>query len=111
MVQYSAGPLYDGKVDVALIHGQILTREPLNLELVRSIMFVAYPGVCLREGGSLTDLFEQLLNLSGNFLVICTFRTAEFIRQDVASIEWQWLGDNVQGCRGFIDQLASIRRA
>ncbi len=101
--------LYDGKVDVALIHGQGGAREALNLELLCGVMLGADPVVGLRQERSLANLGKKLSNLSGNSLVIWTFRTAEFVGQDVASIEWQWVWNYVEGCRAFIDQLVKVR--
>ena len=70
--------LYDGKVDVAPIHGQGRAREAFNLEPLCGIMLGANPAVGLREEGPLTNLGKKLSNLSSNSLVIGTFRTAEF---------------------------------
>ncbi len=90
--------LYDGKVDVALIHRQGGAREAFNLEPRCSVMLGTDPAVGLCEKRSLANLGKKVSYFSGNSLVICTFRTAEFVGQDVASIEWQWVRNYVEGC-------------
>lgn len=89
---------YDGKIDVAPVHGQGGARETFNLEPLCGVMLGADPAVSLREERSLTNLGKKLSDLSGNSLVIRTLRTAEFVGQDVASIEWQWVWNDVEGC-------------
>jgi hypothetical protein len=109
MVYSEVRLLYNGTIDVATIYWQLVTWKSINLEPVHSIVLLAYPVIRLREGRSLTDLTQKLDNLSNHFLVIYTIRIFEFVHYDVASVERQWVWNNIQGCWGLIDQLASIR--
>ncbi len=67
-------------------------------------MVVAYPGVRFREGRSFPNLAENLLNLSGNTVVLWTIRAGEFASSDVGSLKPLSLKN--QRSRGaLIDQL------
>jgi hypothetical protein len=61
-------------------------------------MIGADPVVGLRKEGSLTNLGNEVSNLSSNSLVIGTFRTAEFVGQDVGTVQWEWAWNYVEGC-------------